>query len=69
MAFNAKENIILSFFENWKDHLSRLLKYHESFVNVKERSSFPPTSFVEKDLLLLPQIYTTNISLSEKILV
>ena len=47
MAFHAKENIILFFWE-LKNHLSRFLKYHAIFVNTKERSSFYHFSVLKK---------------------
>ena len=41
MIFHAKENIILFvFFINLKYHLSHFLKYHATFVNINETSSF-----------------------------
>ena len=62
MVFHAKENIILSFFWELKDCLSRFLS-----PAYTKKKSFYSTFYVEKDLFLLPEIHNINASFIQKI--
>ena len=68
IVFYAKENIILPFSWELKDHLSRSLQYHTSPVNVNERS-FYQLSALKKISFYSQKSITPMLPLSKKFII